>query len=417
MPPITRHNVLDDANVLLLTGAGYRLVGTLHKGTNWVICQRTGGQARSGAYYNNNWAWTLSDQNTWGWVNAVYAQGGDNNGAFGGVPACGGAHGNPPGTTTFPEPAPIDDPPVGPSRYVALGDSDSSGDGAGNYLPAAPGRPAKCRRSRDAYSQVLAKRLRDNVRHDATRDFWACSGEKVRQMESRQFGALGSDVAVVTVGIGGNDLDWTSVLKACMADAVLNRAGRGKGCNHIADDNFAERLPQIRTLLAATYRKIRAAAPQAKIIVVGYPAIFEDSYSSTFCASAGALTRGARSDLRKAVARFDGEIQSLVAGVGGLRFGRVREPSRVQPRQGLDQGPRDRRADDLPPQPLRADRACRRDRGSQQRRVSVARAEADGLPSRCSGARRRVRRASVRIAPVSVRSAVAAGVARVLAWG
>ena len=76
-----------------------RTVGTLHKGTNWVICQRTGGEARSGAYYNNNWAWTLSDQNTWGWVNAVYAQGGDNNGAFGGVPACGSAQGNAPGGT------------------------------------------------------------------------------------------------------------------------------------------------------------------------------------------------------------------------------------------------------------------------------------------------------------------------------
>lgn len=30
-----------------------------------------------GAFFNNNWAWTVADNNKSGWVNAVYASGGD----------------------------------------------------------------------------------------------------------------------------------------------------------------------------------------------------------------------------------------------------------------------------------------------------------------------------------------------------
>ena len=70
--------------------------GYLHQGTNWVLCEAQGRTQHQGQYFNNWWAWTQSDNGSWGWVNAVSAAGGDNNGAFGGVPACNGAHGAPP---------------------------------------------------------------------------------------------------------------------------------------------------------------------------------------------------------------------------------------------------------------------------------------------------------------------------------
>jgi hypothetical protein len=77
---------------------GSTTVGYLHKGTNWVVCQQVGGRVTVGRYYNNNWAWTLADNSRWGWVNAVHASGGDNDGPFGGgVPNCANAHGAPPG--------------------------------------------------------------------------------------------------------------------------------------------------------------------------------------------------------------------------------------------------------------------------------------------------------------------------------
>ncbi len=69
--------------------------GFLHKGTNWVICQAAGRTQHQGQYYNKWWAYTEADNGAWGWVNAVSASGGDNDGAFGGVPMC-TAHGLPP---------------------------------------------------------------------------------------------------------------------------------------------------------------------------------------------------------------------------------------------------------------------------------------------------------------------------------
>jgi hypothetical protein len=73
---------------------GTATVGFLHKGTNWVLCQQVGGRVTSGPYFNNNWAWTTADNGKDGWVNAVWASGGDNDGPFGGgVPNCNGAHG------------------------------------------------------------------------------------------------------------------------------------------------------------------------------------------------------------------------------------------------------------------------------------------------------------------------------------
>ena len=73
------------------------VTGYLPYGTNWVICQATGRTEHQGQYYNDWWAWTKANNpGGWGWVNAVSAAGGDNDGAFGGVPLCNGAHGSPP---------------------------------------------------------------------------------------------------------------------------------------------------------------------------------------------------------------------------------------------------------------------------------------------------------------------------------
>jgi lysophospholipase L1-like esterase len=308
----------------VLDGAGRR-VGFLHRGSNWIVCQQRGGRVTSGPYYNSWWGWTLTDYNgRWGWANAVWAHGGDNDSGFGGgVPSCAGAHGAPPGgagASPSPPPAPNPPPPPAPPRYVAMGDSYQSGEGAGDYLPAARRRALRCHRSRHAYSQLLASRLRGRFRHSQARDFLACSGDKVPDLLSRQVPSLGRDVGLVTVGIGGNDAGWTDILVDCMKDAAGHpRLGSGRGCRQIIADHFAEGLPRLRHLLARAYSAIRSRAPRATVIVVGYPAIFEDSFRSTFCASVGALTRGARADLRTGAQQLDEAIQGVTRRYG-FRF-------------------------------------------------------------------------------------------------
>jgi hypothetical protein len=86
-------------------------IGYLNQGTNWIACQQVGGIQKSGAFYNHTWARTLANDGKAGWVNAVWASGGDNDGTFAGVPNCGGLHGTPPGaTTSSPAPAPAPTP-------------------------------------------------------------------------------------------------------------------------------------------------------------------------------------------------------------------------------------------------------------------------------------------------------------------
>ena len=68
--------------------------GTIARGTNWIVCQAKGKTISVNGWRNNWWARTLRDGGTgtygngWGWVNAVYAKGGDDFEGFRGVPWC-----------------------------------------------------------------------------------------------------------------------------------------------------------------------------------------------------------------------------------------------------------------------------------------------------------------------------------------
>lgn len=81
------------------SGSEYNLADNqsaiLYQGTSWFVCQRT---FPVDVYYgnaaNNWWAYTLSDNGWWGWVNAVYISGGVNFGAVPGLAGCPGGFGN-----------------------------------------------------------------------------------------------------------------------------------------------------------------------------------------------------------------------------------------------------------------------------------------------------------------------------------
>lgn len=76
------------------------VAGYLNQGFNYVFCQQVGGEDTSDGYYNNWWAWTEANDGSYGWVSALWGTGGDNDGAFAGVPNCGGLYGVPPGSSS-----------------------------------------------------------------------------------------------------------------------------------------------------------------------------------------------------------------------------------------------------------------------------------------------------------------------------
>lgn len=142
-------------------------------------------------------------------------------------------------------------------EYVALGDSYASGVGTRDYIDDG----SDCSRSEAAYPSLLAAEL------GADLTFAACSGATTTDLIDGQLDGLSSSTDLVTVTVGGNDTGWASVVQQCVYPAPLT-------CDEEIDE--AERYIEedLPGRLAAAYDAITAAAPNADVIVLGYPRLF-----------------------------------------------------------------------------------------------------------------------------------------------
>jgi hypothetical protein len=241
---------------------GSKRVGYLNYGNNWVLCQQQGAQFGVGNdTVNVWWAWTEANDHKMGWVNAVFGRGGTNNGKFEGVPGCNGVHGAPPGGKTKPKPKPTPPAPQHNPSTVALGDSYSSGEGNPSYYEKSP-----CWRSWGAYAWQLTYDLALDIT-----DFEACSGATTsdvlhKQVEGNHVGGLSVSTGVVTLSVGGDDANFSGVLERCL---FLTGA-----CKNILRTERALIRNQLPARLDRLYSAIRHRAPNAKVIVLGYPYIF-----------------------------------------------------------------------------------------------------------------------------------------------
>jgi len=142
-------------------------------------------------------------------------------------------------------------------RYVALGDSYSSGTGTGTYDLA-----GSCQRSRYAYPALVAER-RSNLKLV----FAACSGATTDDVLLTQASRLNDATRLVTITIGGNDVSFGDVFSACV-----------RGTSAACGAAISSAQQAIRTALPgdldAVYAKIRTNAPRARVIVLGYPRLF-----------------------------------------------------------------------------------------------------------------------------------------------
>ena len=142
--------------------------------------------------------------------------------------------------------------------YVALGDSYSSGTGTRTYI----NDGTSCQRSVYAYPSLDASAL------GLALNFRACSGATVADVTNTQLSALTSTTAYVTISVGGNDAGFASVLTTCAQPSWVSNCN---GAIDTAQNTINNTLPG---RLATLYSSIRAKAPNARVIVVGYPRIF-----------------------------------------------------------------------------------------------------------------------------------------------
>ena len=151
--------------------------------------------------------------------------------------------------------------------YVALGDSYSSGVGTRSYVSDG----TSCQRSTYAYPSLVA------AQKGYALTFKACSGAKIPDVTG-QLGALSTGTRYVTLSVGGNDAGFSSVLTEC---AQPGWASNCDGAINTAQSYINSSLPGA---LATLYSSIRSKAPNAKVVIVGYPRVFngEDCNAATF---------------------------------------------------------------------------------------------------------------------------------------
>lgn len=153
-------------------------------------------------------------------------------------------------------------------RYVALGDSYSSGTGTGSYLDDG----TDCRRSPLAYPALVAAAGGYELNHRA------CNGATIPDVRAAQLDALSAATDKVSISIGGNDAGFVDVIVECALPAwASDCAGAVSTANAFIRDTLPGRL-------ASLYAEIRTRAPDADVVVAGYPRLFmgEDCNAATF---------------------------------------------------------------------------------------------------------------------------------------
>ncbi|WP_254715413.1 SGNH/GDSL hydrolase family protein [Actinomadura sp. NAK00032] len=180
------------------------------------------------------------------------------------------------------------------TSYVALGDSYSSGTGAGNYDPAS----GSCNRSANAYPNLWAA-----AHSTSSFKFVACSGATTATVASGQLGALSASTTLVSVTAGGNDAGFADVMQTCVLSSTTTCQNRVAQAETYMRDTLPGRLDSL-------YSKIDAKSPSARVVVLGYPRLYK---IVSVCAG---LSNAKRTALNDAADTLDGVIAKAAARAG-----------------------------------------------------------------------------------------------------
>ncbi|TPQ23319.1 SGNH/GDSL hydrolase family protein [Streptomyces sporangiiformans] len=218
-------------------------------------------------------------------------------------------------------------PPNGP--YVALGDSYT----AGPKIPDQTGKPAGCDRSDRNYPALVSDGL--GLAAADFRDV-SCSGATIgdllapqstdRGVNPAQLSAVSSATRLVTVGIGGNDIDFSSLITSCVKAGVRyqleNRIGDRQAddalcrARHVSagTDEVEAKIKAAGGRLSGVLSDIERRAPKARVYVIGYPAILPAK--GTDCAGRMGLAPGDVTFLRQKEQQLNAMLRDKAESAG-----------------------------------------------------------------------------------------------------
>jgi lysophospholipase L1-like esterase len=184
-------------------------------------------------------------------------------------------------------------------HYVALGDSYASGVGAGN-------ESGSCDQSPNAYGPLWA-----SANSPASFTFSACSGATTSSVISSQLSSLSASTTLVSITIGGNDVGFSSIMETCVLDSTSACESAVSKAEQYANNTLPGNL-------RALFADIKADAPNASVVVVGYPDFYD--LSAWFCIG---LSSGDHQALDNGINDLDGVLQTAASNAG-FRFADVR---------------------------------------------------------------------------------------------
>ena len=142
-------------------------------------------------------------------------------------------------------------------RYVALGDSYSSGTGTRTYYDSG------CQKSVYAYPYLIR-----NAHPDWTFVHAACAGAKTGDIINTQSAQLNSSTNWASYTIGGNDAGFSSVITECAKPGWFSNCnGKIDTAQNYINNTLPGRLDLVNNA-------IKSRSPSAKVIALDYPRLF-----------------------------------------------------------------------------------------------------------------------------------------------
>jgi lysophospholipase L1-like esterase len=174
-------------------------------------------------------------------------------------------------------------------EYVALGDSYAAGWGADAADPEDP-----CQRSELGYPALLdaQERIDLGASGNAT-----CKGATTSVVINTQLSALNRHTRLVTLTVGGNDLHVADVAATCTTPGVT----AAQCINEIQSAVAPANLQALDDALIDLYGEVAEAAPDAQIVVTGYPHLADPAAGNPIITALNAATDQLNATIKHAV--------------------------------------------------------------------------------------------------------------------
>jgi len=165
---------------------------------------------------------------------------------------------------------------AGGGRYVSLGDSYA----AGPLIPHRVGSPVACLRSNHSYPYLVAAAIGPSSFRDIS-----CQGADTTNMtrpesvplgaNPPQFRALTRRTSLVTLQLGGNNINFINIVINCTALSFTDPFGSPCKSHYTSGrtDRLARAVHRTAPKIARVLKGIHRRAPGALVLVVGYPVI------------------------------------------------------------------------------------------------------------------------------------------------